>query len=295
MPLYFPRHYTHTMTSHKTPRALCLFPAFLGLALPASAQFVTGFDAGQGYSTGTIIGVDDPVLSGTGAWYVPASLTNGASIQNYGSPQSQALRLTDNNSNNFAAALDLATAIDFTKSFNLTFSIAVESMNAGTSTGATPFVNVRLGRDTNNNSHKSWLRFSINVDGTMALYTDATGGTTTTQFGVGTLSDYVNAGGYLTVSITVDPVSHTYTRLELSGSKQTQVVSSAAGLALPWISNTAGEPPSVFWINTAGSPTSVTYLDNVSLTNIPEPSAFASVLGLGALVCAATRRRRRAR
>lgn len=280
------------MKAKKSSRLLPLFAAGLGLAVPASAQFVTGFEASEGYVIGNLNGVDDPALPGPVAWHVPATLANGGSVQSHSG--SQALRISDTNTTAYAIALNLAGAIDYSKAFTFSFDIALASSGANGAAGSTPFINVRLGTDTNSNSNKSWLRFSSNVDGSLSLWTNS-GGATTAQTNVGNLADFVSAGAYLSVSISIDPVTHTYTNLTLSGDLRTETITSISGLTLPWIPNTAGEPPAIFWAHTTGAAISTSYIDNVSLTNIPEPSAGAALLGLGGLSVALGRRVRRAR
>lgn len=277
------------MKSHKHSQFSALLAVGLAVTVPASAQFVTSFENAQGYTTATLNGLDDPTLAGTAAWYVPGGLSGGGSVQTY--LGAQALRLSDANSSGWATALNVGSAINYSAAFNLAFDLAIASVNPGTATGTAPVVNIRLGADTNSNSNKSWLRLSYNADGSLSLWTNS-GGTTTTQTAVGSFSSFASAGTYLSVSIGVNPVTHTYTGLTFSGDLGSQTVTSIAGMTLPWIPNTAGEPPSIFWAHTTGAPTSTSYIDNISLTNIPEPSAYAALVGLGGLAFAAVRRRR---
>jgi hypothetical protein len=269
---------------------------FAGLALFASvshAQFTTGFESGQGYSSSTILGLDDPQLAGTAAWYNPGGLSNGGSVQTYGG--TSALRLSDTNTSGWSTGLNLAGAIDYTKAFKLSFDFAVASMSPGTATGTAAAINVRLGHDTNSNSNKTWARISFNADRTLSIWENS-GGTTQKQTHIGNFDDFVSSGTYLTVSISVDPVTHTYTHLTLSGDLKTETITSVAGTVLPWIPNTAGEPPSILWAHTTGTTTSTSYIDNISLTNIsniPEPSTYAIGAGVGALGLAVWMRRRR--
>lgn len=253
------------------------------------AQFITGFEDSEGYTGTTLSGVNDPMLAGDATWYVPASYAGAGSRQTYlGSP---ALRISDGNTSAWAFGINAAEAIDYTKAFVFSFDLAITSMSAGTATGTAPALNIRLGNDTNSNSNKSWLRMSYNVDDSLSLWVNS-GGTTTTQMHVGYLADFVTAGTYLTVSIAVDSEAKTYGGLTLSGDKKSETISSVAGVVLPWIPNSAGDPPSYLWFGTTGAPTSTAYIDNISLTNIPEPSAFATLAGAGALVLAGIRRRR---
>lgn len=277
------------MKSKHTPQLFSLLAAGLVFAAPASAQWITGFEAAQSYSGTTLSGVDDPALSGTAAWYVPSGLSGGGSRQTYSG--SSALRLVDTNSSGWAIGLNAAGAIDYSQPFNLSFDFALASVTTNGATGTAPVVNVRLGADTNSNSNKSWLRFSYNADGSLSLWTNS-GGSTTQQVSIGNLATFASAGTYLRVSISVDPTTHTYTSLTLSGDTSSATISSIAGSVLPWIPNTVGEPPTNFWAHTTGAPFSTSYIDNISLTNIPEPSAFAAALGLAGLAFAGSRRRR---
>lgn len=279
------------MKSYKYSQFSALLAAGLAVSAPASAQFVTSFENAQGYTTATLNGLDDPTLAGTAAWYVPGGLSGGGSVQTY--LGAQALRLSDSSSAGWATALNVSSAINYSESFNLSFNFAVASVNPGTATGTAPVINFRLGADTNSNSNKSWLRLSYNADGSLSLWTNS-GGTTTTQTAVGSYASFASAGTYLSVSIGVNPLNHTYTGLTFSGDLGSQTVTSISGMTLPWIPNTSGEPPSIFWAHTTGAPTSISYIDNISLTNIPEPSTYAALLGLTGLGAAAARRRRRA-
>lgn len=278
-----------TMKSKNTPQLLSLLVASVALATTASAQFVTGFEDAQGYSGTTLNGVDDPMLDGDAAWYIPATYSGAGSRQTYlGSP---ALRISDSNTSAWAFGINAANAIDYTQPFKFSFDLAVASMTAGTATGSSAALNIRLGADTNSNSNKSWARISYNVDDSLSLWINSGGGTTT-QMHVGNLADFVTAGTYLSVSITVDPSAKTYTGLTLSGDKKSETIAAVAGVVLPWIPNSAGDPPANLWFGTTGQPTSTSYIDNISLTNIPEPSAAAVLLGFGGLAAAGLRRRR---
>ena len=267
-----------------------LLAVILSSASFVHAQFVTGFEDAQGYTGTTLNGVDDPVLSGTATWYIPASYSGAGSRQTY--LGSSALRISDNNTSAWAFGINAAGAIDYSKAFTFSFDLAIASMTAGTATGNAAALNIRLGNDTNSNSNKSWLRMSYNVDDSLSLWVNS-GGTTTTQLHVGYLADFVTAGTYLSVSISVDPETKTYTGLTLVGDKKSETIESVAGIVLPWIPNTAGDPPASLWFGTTGQPTSTSYIDNISLSNIPEPSAFAVFAGAGALGLAGIRRRRR--
>lgn len=280
------------------PRLAFVLPVLVLFALaPASrAQFATGFELSDGYAADTNLtwptGFVDPVLDNGAAWAAYGSLSGGGSIRSY--LGTNAVRLLDNGGGGFSTGLDLAGAIDFAQAFTFSFDLAIESADPGSATGGTPFVNVRLGVGTNSNSNKSWLRFSYNVDGSLTLWSKTNSGASgTTQIGVGNLSDFVSAGQWLSVSIAIDPVTMTYAGLTLSGDKKTETITSIVGAWLPWGGDTAGTSTSVLWLGSTGAPTSTSYVDNVSLANIPEPSAAALLVGLGGLSLAALRRRKR--
>jgi hypothetical protein len=258
--------------------------AAIAAAVPADARFATAFEESEGYNTGNLNGVADPVLANSEKWYVIPTLSGGGSIQDYAG--SRALRLQDPNSGGYSIALDIADVFDATKPFTFSFDMAVSATSAGDPESNSPYFNIRIGTDANSNSNKTWLRFSCNLDGSLTLWTNNTVGNTQIQVKVGNLADFVSAGTWLSVSITVDPVSKTYTGLTLGGDRKTGNVESIVGAALPWISTTPGDPPAILWFHTTGTPTSTSWFDNITLATVPEPASGAALAGLAGLLLA---------
>lgn len=284
----------------RLPASLAGACILLSAALPLRAQFVTGFEAAGGYTaSATVIGVHDAAAPGAAAWTRPfgvdadifASTANPAS-------GSQHLRIgSASASQAYSARLDLAGAIDFTKEFNLSLSFAVGS---DVSAGTERQVVVLLGASSYlPAAAKYWLRYGYDNGKLFIDYSSPSGGSGYSTLTIGDYTDFADLGGYVSFNITVDPVLHSYASVVVSGAKKTENITSLLPDRptgnLPWLGATAGDPDAFLQFVIGSNDIVTADFDNVSLVNtsIPEPAVFASMLALGALAAAGSRRRMR--
>ncbi len=282
----------------KTPTLPALLAgacALLVSAMPLRAAFLTGFETSSGYTTNaSVIGVQDTSAPEGNLWGNVSGFSNSVTSSNV-FPQTGLLsmRILDTSTSaGTAAALDLGSSVlDTSKPFTIQFSWAI------TETGGTPgaALNMWFGTAVNSLSQKNWTHVNYNSN-TQALgvYVTNAGGTSSQVVDIGNYTTIANFGEYMTWSITIDPVLKKYTNVTISGSlgsiDATTTIQGVNGGVIPWISNTAGDPPFNLWFSTGGAATITAYVDNVSI--IPEPTA--SMLALGAFILLASRFRRRA-
>lgn len=256
------------------------------------AQVLTGFDTANGYtSNATVVGVNDTGVPGFASW--TSGLSNAA-IASSANPLAGDLALriqrTAVTSGASGVTLDLSGAgVSFTTTpVTLGFGMAVSNYSAGTGNQ----VQVLLGNNTINPGGAKYWTSLVFSDGALYVYR---ANTASTNVGVnlGAYNTFSDLGGYIDFSITFDPVAKTYSSVTVTGSKSSLDLTSAfAGVALPWISGTAGDPGLQLTL-VAGSNDVVTVdFDNLRLANIPEPSAFAVCAGFASLAAAASSRRR---
>lgn len=286
---------THTAAARISIRHFAA-AAFLGCTLattPVHAQIFTGFEPGAGYTDGnSVTGVDDTGIAGSATW--STSPTSNSAFSSSANPYAGTLSMrvlrTGTTSGASGASLNLASAgVDFSSTaWNFTISMAVGS---GYSSGTGNQAQIYLGNNTFGS--KQWLTLMFS-EGHFYLYGDNGSGTGTQAYtSIAQYTTYADLGNYVTLSITVDPVAKTYLGGSIAGHKGSADFTSAiAGRALPWLSNTAGNPGSTFWVASGGNDIITVDYDNLTITNVPEPSVpLLLTTGLGAVALL----RRRAR
>lgn len=259
----------------------------IAAASPLAAQITTGFETTDGgYTNGATPGSD---TSAGSSW---AGITSTVASSANPFSGSLAVRITDSSASAAAGAkLNLVnSSAVLTDEFRVKFSMSVGSdISAGTGNQ----VWVLFGQDfVGTGNH--WFRLNYD-DGTLRLYTaNGSGGG---YFGVnlGTYASYSPLGGYVSFDITIDPTTHTYTNVSISGSlltaDKTSVVAASNGGTIPW--SGAGAPGTMLNILTGGNDLGTVDFDALSVTAaIPESSTSALVFGSIATCCAMLRRRR---
>lgn len=273
-----------------------LTPVFTLCAVSAAhAQFVTGFETSSGYSaSGVVNNVDDSGLAGTTKW---TSLNTGASTTG-DKPATGSLALHFNVATTGTAqgnALDLSAAgVDFSQEVRLKFDLAVTSFSAGT---GYQFI-LALGTNTWGANSKAWTGVIFD-NGLLRLNRDSTSspGAANLQSNVGNYTTYSPLGSYITFDVRFNPVTHAYTHFSITGTTSSvDLTSTFAGVALPWLGNTVGDPAKTISLVVGSNDTGIFDVDNLSLTNVaavPEPSTWSAICGLAALGWTAAGRRRR--
>lgn len=254
-------------------------------ASSVQADFTTGFETSDGYTTGApLVGQQDASAPAGHTWQTlfNSSVITVESAQGVGN--SQAIKIADASSSTaYGAKLDLGTSVDFTKSFSFSFSVALQNMG-----GAGSVAQVYLGADTvSPGTMKYWCALTIAHDGNIYLYTDNANGTGAVAVSLGAYQRYVSAGSFLDISMTIDTDSKKFTSLTLAGQDKTSIVSSSvSGGTIPWLHATSTLPSSYLCLVAGGGSTGDIYFDNISIQNIPEPSAIALAIGLGGILLA---------
>lgn len=317
-----------TSRKKKPMKARLLIPLtvlLVGTLSTVRADFSTGFETSSGsYTAGsTIVGVDDNGAPGTNAW--TALLGGGTLSSAMGitttSPQSgtQAFQINDTtNAQAYAAYLNLTnTVVNFTQPYKVSFGMNILSLGSPVSNNQIQFYLGASLTDPNGTSGgRYWTELLYN-NGKIELYKNATGGTSSTPIVSTSLSLYAptatlttsgtfsnvvtNTNGYVTFDITIDPVSKTYTGFQITSTTGavTDLTSTVNGVTLPWVPNSTssglvvGADPAYNLMFVTGTDDIATVnFDNVSISNVPEPAAWALV-ALSALATFGYRCRRR--
>lgn len=246
---------------------------WLGVAASARANYSTGFETTDGYTSGggTVISVTDS-SSGT-AWQSVSGFSSGVATSTLSAQSgSMALRLNDSSTTGgLAASLDLASAVNFSAPFTLQFSLSITSVTA---TSAGSGLGIWFGNVSNSNSAKEWTHLVYDsATGNLVLYVSNSAGNSSQAVTLGAYTSFATFGDYMTFSLTIDPTTHQYTNITLSGSLQTLDLTSTVAAVnngtIPWVSTTAGDPGSNLWFSTGSAAALTAYIDNVSI--VPEP------------------------
>lgn len=272
------------------------------VTVPAQAQFTTGFETSSGYGGNgvTVVGVQDTTAPVGTTWANVSGFTGGGAVTSSTvNPHSgtQSLRLFDSSTSaGTAVELNLAgtTGLSLASAFTVQFSWAYSGVG-GTLGGA---LNAWLGIDSNSTSAKDWMHVNYDTSNDyLGIYLSNVAGTSSTLQTLAKFSDLASAGSYVTWSLTIDPTTHTYTNVTLSGDlgtfNATSLVQSVNSGTIPWRSSVAGDPSSILWFSTGGAATITGFVDDISISNVPEPSSYA-LLGLGFCTLLGLMRRRRA-
>lgn len=271
--------------------------------LPGWAQFSTGFETSSGYggNATTVVGVQD-VSAPTGAvWANVSGFTGGGAVTTSTvNPHSgaQALRLYDSStSSGTGVELNLAgtSGLNLASTFKIQFSWAY----SGVGGAAGPALNAWFGIDSNSTSAKDWMHVNYDTSNDyLGIYLSNAAGTTSTLITLAKFADLASAGSYVTWSLTIDPTTHVYTNVTLSGdlgsTDVTSIVTAYNSGTLPWRSNVAGDPASILWFSTGGAASITAFVDDVSISNVPEPSTYA-LMGLSLCTLVGLMRRRLAK
>lgn len=245
-----------------------------GVFLPA-ATVVSGFDVANGaYTNGaTVVGVQDTSLGGTWAALFSSATTASTSSSAKPADGSLDIRIANSGSATGAqlAAANVASLLTSPFALSLSFDVVSES---GTGTGP----QFQFGSSTIGNGN-NWLQVNYNSAGNLALVT-SNGAGSYLSVTLGSYASFSNLGDYVTLSVTIDPTSHKYTGVTLSGTKQsldlTSTVLASNGGMIPW----NGTAPSDYLSLYEGSSTTSTVdFDKFSITPVPEPGIVALVAG----------------
>ncbi len=269
-------------------------------ATPVWSQFSTGFETSSGYggNATTVVGVQDVNAPASSTWSNVSGFTGGGAVTSSTvNPRSgaQALRLYDSSaSSGTGVELNLAgtTGLSLANPFTIKFSWAYSGVG-GTSG---PALNAWFGTDSNSTSAKDWMHVNYDTSNDyLGIYLGNSLGTTSTLITLAKFADLASTGSYVSWSLTIDPTSHVYTNVTLSGDlgsvDVTSLVAAYNSGTLPWRSNTAGDPASILWFSTGGAATITAFVDEVSISNVPEPSSMA-LIGLSLCTLAGLMRRR---
>lgn len=270
----------------------------------AYADFSTGFETSSGaYTSGsTIIGVDDTGAPGTNTWTALfGSATTGSLVITNTNVQSgsQALQINDTTGSANAAFLNLTnTAVNYSSPFKIHFAMNILSLSTPTSNNQIQFYFGAATTDPGggaggrywaemlyNNGNLEFYKYNgtttntVQVRTSLALY--APTATLTTS---GTFSNVVTStNGYVGFDITIDPVSKTYAGLQITNTAGvvTDLTSSVSGVTIPWSPGTTpvnGDPAYNLLFVTGSDDITTVNFDNVSVSNVPEPVAWALVV-----------------
>lgn len=282
-----------------SPNRRALAPVIAGLLLagaPLSAQILTGFETSDGYTAGaSVIGVNDSGIPGSAAWTAISGFSATTPFASTANPQSGSmawrLERTGSTSGAVASRINISDAgVDFAGApISLSFGISINSF----STDTTNQFQIYLGdADINPTAGRYWTTIIFN-NGSFYLYKATADGTANTPVNLGAYTTYSPLGSYITFDMVFDPVAKTYTDLSLTGSvSSASFASTIADERLPWRPNLVGEPGK-FLTFVAGSNDLIQVdIDNLSISNIPEPAQASLIAGAVFAAFAATRRRR---
>ena len=266
----------------------------LAIALPAQAQIITGFETTNGYTNGQTVyspAVNDTGIPGAAVWQ-----DMGGAFASSANPQSGdlALRIQSDGTKVFGTKINLSTAElvwnDPAAPINLGFGMAISSYSAGT----TNQVMIYLGDNLVLPGGAKYYTALFFSNGDLFLYKgNATGNNTAVNLGAYTT--YSALGEYINFDITFNPVTKTYLSVTLTGTNSSIDLTSAfAGVTVPWYPQTSAEPAQWLQFIVGGNDIVTVDFDNLTLANIPEPSAAALLGASAVLLLAAARRRRRA-
>lgn len=275
------------------------------------AQFVTSFEPGKdgSYVAGSSIsGKYDSNNSTDNTWTLFSGFNNAGSISTTkAATGSSSYLLADNNAKGaYGAYLNLTPSVGsfisstpwtFSISFNLRELFATDSSDnaAGDQT-----FGIGLGQSSISGSGKYWFRF-VYLNGDLQLMVRSTSngstGVSQTAVSLGSYTDYADVGaGFITLSLSIDPTTKTYTSVSLSGAKLSKdhtAAVQAAGATIPWGNTTTGDPLANLVINSGTASALYVHFDDISLTSIPEPATNTILAGLSVFALALAYFRRR--
>ncbi|PAW78309.1 MAG: hypothetical protein B9S32_07190 [Verrucomicrobia bacterium Tous-C9LFEB] len=277
----------------------------LSLTVAARADFSTGFETTSGsYTAGSpVSGVHDTGLPGTASWSTLFGSTSAITVTNNPAnvkSGTQALHVVDADTSAYGVSYNLAGAVNYSSAFTLHFSLNVSSVGlAPTATFGTP-IQFYLGDNSTSAGTKAyWTSGYVSSGGVLYLYVaSSTNGSSVTGVNLGSYTTYSAYGQYVDFDITIDPTTHKYTNLTLTGAasgavdKTSTLLGSSSGGEIPWLNNTLGTPSSTFVLAAGGGGASVFDIDNLSISNVPEPTTIA-LAAFGTMILLGRHRSRR--
>lgn len=256
----------------------------------AQAQFFTGFEEASGYTTnGTAIGVHDNDVPTGNTWsQLFGSSSNVTSSTANPLTGEMSLQMVSPGSAAQNAYLNLGSSAPTSSAFNVHFGLAV---GADISTGTGNQVQIYFGgnngaADLFYSSVPFW--FALMYDnGNLTLSTMNSATNAITMINIGAYTTFSNLGDYITFDITIDPTTDKFTSVILSGELgSADVTSIVAASYSGTIPSKGGVPDNNISVVIGSNDSGTVYLDDLSITQVPEPSTWAllSVLGLSALI-----------
>jgi hypothetical protein len=263
----------------------------------ARADFTTGFESSSGYTSGnTVVGVQDTSAPSGSTWvngFGGSLIAPTVSSSNPAGGSGLHLRIDDTSAaanHNSDARLNLTTAVDLTKAFNFSFSFAVA---AGQSGGTFGIILGDIGYQLDGTGN-NWFAFGINNN--QGFVYMRSGGTVSQVQVSSNLTSFSDPGNYINVSVDIDPTTRSISSFFISGTKKTTDIlatnSNFTGKQVPWQGDADNLPDAFLNIGSSTANIGTLDIDNISLSNIPEPSTAAALLGIGALSCVLCSRRR---
>lgn len=253
-------------------------------------QVVTGFETTDGsyVNGGSLTGVTD--TSAGASWGSAASITT-SNLNPY--QGAQAVRINDTSAS--LAGGDSLNLVNSASLLNAPFRFKVSfSVVTGYSAGTNLQFFLEYG-GTGAANNKDWVRINFDND-ILRLYTgDGLGGVTGANLGLYTA--YSDFGSYVTFDLIVDPTTHKYTQVVVSGTKTSTnwtniITSNADGGTIPWTVS-AGNPGTMLNLITGSNDTILVDVDALSVTAVPEPGSMALLfMGVAAWVRVGWSRRR---
>jgi hypothetical protein len=241
----------------------------------AMSNVKIGFEPSSGYRTNTAIGgAHDSTIPGTTTWiniFGSDRLADRMQIST-ANPQngSQALRFANKAEGvPLGTSLQLGSAFDSKKAFNIHFGMALSDISEGTHSQ----VQVYFGqRHPVIGTTPCWFGLIYN-NGNLALAVNSSDNTTPAFYvTLGKYTDYADEGKYITFDISIDPATMKYTRVLISGALATKDVlglvqsTSRSGGTIPHLD---AIPDTCFSFVSGGNDTVTADFDNLEITNIP--------------------------
>lgn len=273
------------------------------VTLNARADFSTSFETTSGsYTTGsTVIGVHDTGLTGTASWSALFGSTSAMVITDTAGmvkTGTQALQITDSTTSSaYGASYNLTGAVNYSNPFTLHFALNVASYG-----GTGNPVQFYLGDNSTSAGSKAYWTAGFLSSGFLYLYeASSVGGSSATAYNMGAYTTYSPLGNYVTFDITIDPTTHKYTGVTISGTtsgavdKLSTLTSQPGAGEIPWLngSGTNTAPLNYFVVAAGGAGTATFAIDDLSISNVPEPQSVTLLaLAAGGMALACLRRRR---
>ena len=265
--------------------------AATGLLGASSAHAaVINFDGAEYTAPNAVLGVDDAnVSANANKWTLGGGTGSLLGLSaGTGVGGSFSARISDNTTTSFArAGIDMAGTVDMTQPFVVGLSLK-SSLSAAAPLNSALHTNFQFG--SGSIGSKSWASVSIDGD-QLYLYVDNAAGTIRQGVPLGAYT----ADTFVSLSLTVDPVSKTYTNVLYTNglgvtTDVTAAVTATNGGTIPWLHSSAVLPDTTLQISTGVATVNNADFDNISVAAVPEPTALA-IIAIGGGLLAARRRK----